>query len=80
MGLDNTTLYDIAVLGAPFDTATTYRPGARFGPGGIRNGAQRLGGANRLLGVDPLRDYKIGESDSSCSSHIVFEVYVEKLS
>lgn len=28
--------YDIAFLGAPFDTATTGRPGARFGPAGIR--------------------------------------------
>jgi agmatinase len=28
--------YDIAFLGAPFDTATTARPGARFGPTGIR--------------------------------------------
>src|SRR5438067_592241 len=27
--------YDIAILGAPFDTATTARPGARFGPHGI---------------------------------------------
>lgn len=28
--------YDIAFLGAPFDTGTTGRPGARFGPSGIR--------------------------------------------
>lgn len=28
--------YDIAFLGAPFDTGTTGRPGARFGPAGIR--------------------------------------------
>lgn len=34
--------YDIAVLGAPFDTATSGRPGARFGPGGIRIGSQRM--------------------------------------
>ena len=27
---------DAAVLGAPFDTATSYRPGARFGPEAIR--------------------------------------------
>ncbi len=33
---DLTDKYDIAFLGAPFDTATTGRPGARFGPGGIR--------------------------------------------
>ncbi|KAL4894405.1 arginase family-domain-containing protein [Aspergillus ambiguus] len=36
--------YDIAFLGAPFDTAVTARPGARFGPGGIRLGSRRLGG------------------------------------
>jgi agmatinase len=34
--------YDIAVLGAPFDTATTGRPGARFGPHGIRDGSRRI--------------------------------------
>jgi len=28
--------YDIAFLGAPFDTATTGRPGTRYGPSGIR--------------------------------------------
>jgi agmatinase len=28
--------YDIAVMGVPFDGGTTYRPGTRFGPQGIR--------------------------------------------
>jgi agmatinase len=28
---------DAAIVGAPFDTATTYRVGARFGPEGIRS-------------------------------------------
>ena len=35
--------YDIAILGAPFDTGTTARPGARFGPHGIRDGSRRIG-------------------------------------
>ncbi|KAH0538631.1 hypothetical protein FGG08_004768 [Glutinoglossum americanum] len=34
--------YDIAILGAPFDTAVTARPGARYGPQGIRLGSQRI--------------------------------------
>jgi agmatinase len=33
---DDIGKYDIAFLGAPFDTTTTGRPGARFGPTGIR--------------------------------------------
>ncbi|CAE6363124.1 unnamed protein product [Rhizoctonia solani] len=34
--------FDIAVLGVPFDSAVTYRPGARFGPYGIRSGSRRI--------------------------------------
>lgn len=36
--------YDLAIVGAPFDTATSYRPGARFGPHGIRDGSRRVRG------------------------------------
>ncbi|KAI1774795.1 arginase [Hypoxylon cercidicola] len=35
--------YDIAILGAPFDTGVTARPGARYGPRGIRVGSERKG-------------------------------------
>ena len=34
--------YDIAVLGVPFDGGTSYRPGARFGPLGVRQAARAL--------------------------------------
>ncbi|WPG99662.1 Hypothetical protein R9X50_00248100 [Acrodontium crateriforme] len=34
--------YDIAILGAPFDTGVSGRPGARFGPRGVREGSRRL--------------------------------------
>ncbi|KAL1960571.1 hypothetical protein VTO42DRAFT_7150 [Malbranchea cinnamomea] len=34
--------YDIAFLGAPFDTGVTARPGARYGPSGIRQGSRRI--------------------------------------
>ncbi|KAH9965009.1 agmatinase [Russula dissimulans] len=50
--------FDIAFLGAPFDTGTSYRPGARFGPAGIRAGSRRLtlyGGYNVPLAVNPFR-------------------------
>ncbi|KAI0831720.1 Arginase/deacetylase [Trametes gibbosa] len=42
-GADAEAGYDVAVVGAPFDTATSFRPGARFGPNGIRQGSRRLG-------------------------------------
>ena len=37
---------DVVVLGIPFDSATSYRPGARFGPAAIRE-------AYGLVGVPP---------------------------
>lgn len=50
--------FDIAILGAPFDTSTSYRPGARFGPSGIRAGSRRLflyGSYNVPLKHNPLK-------------------------
>lgn len=44
------TTFDIGIVGFPFDTSVTYRPGARFGPQGIRVGSRRL---RRLNGWDP---------------------------
>jgi len=33
---------DVAIVGIPFDTATTYRVGARFGPAAVRDGSLLL--------------------------------------
>ncbi|KAG2345822.1 agmatinase [Suillus weaverae] len=57
LGKDRDTTFDIAFIGAPFDTGTSYRPGARFGPAGIRAGSRRLtlyGGYNVPLEVNPF--------------------------
>lgn len=48
--------YDIAIVGVPFDTAVSYRPGARFGPRAIRAASQRqtsLRGYNQRAGLNP---------------------------
>ena len=43
---------DVAVLGVPFDTATSYRTGARFGPAAIREQSQLLRPWHPALAVD----------------------------
>ena len=43
---------DVAVVGAPFDTATSYRPGARFGPEGIRAGSTLLRPYHPAMGIE----------------------------
>lgn len=52
--------YDIAILGAPFDTTVTYRPGARFGPRAIRAASQRMTafrGYNPRAGINPYTSW-----------------------
>jgi agmatinase len=44
--------YDIAVLGAPHDSGTTYRPGTRFGPQGMRRISALYGTYSFEFGVD----------------------------
>lgn len=53
---------DVAIVGAPFDTGTSYRPGARFGPEAIRLGARRLSqGYTPVRGNGP--ESKLGKVD-----------------
>ncbi|KAF8216517.1 Ureohydrolase [Mycena galopus ATCC 62051] len=52
---DGVARFDIALLGMPFDTTTSYRPGARFGPFAIRAGSrrQRIQGGTLSWGTSP---------------------------
>ena len=43
---------DAAIVGVPFDTATSMRPGARFGPAGIRDASLLLRPWNPAQEVD----------------------------
>ena len=50
---------DAAVYGIPFDTATSFRPGARFGPEAIRSASALLRPYNPALGVDVVETLSI---------------------
>ncbi|MEO7118631.1 MAG: agmatinase [Candidatus Limnocylindrales bacterium] len=45
---------DIAIVGAPFDDAVSYRPGTRFGPRAIRQAAYTRGEYSLQLDVEPF--------------------------
>ncbi|CAN6665335.1 hypothetical protein TRVA0_037S00210 [Trichomonascus vanleenenianus] len=54
--VDTDSSFDIAVIGVPFDTAVSYRPGARFGPRAIRDASMRqtsFRGFNPRAGINP---------------------------
>ncbi|MGH8899618.1 MAG: agmatinase family protein [Egibacteraceae bacterium] len=60
--------YDVAVLGVPHDAGTTYRPGTRFGPQGMRRISALYGSYSFELGVD------LRESISMCDLGDVFTI------
>jgi agmatinase len=60
--------YDAAVLGVPFDGGTTYRPGTRFGPQGIRHISALYTPYNYELGVD------LREQMTLCDAGDVFTI------
>ena len=50
---------DVAVVGVPFDSGTSYRSGTRFGPRKIREASLMLWGYNNPLAVKPLDALKV---------------------
>lgn len=60
--------YDAAIMGVPFDGGTTYRPGTRFGPQGMRRISALYTPYNYELGVD------LREQMTLCDAGDVFTI------
>lgn len=60
--------YDAAIMGVPFDGGTTYRPGTRFGPQGMRKISALYTPYNYEIGVD------LREQMSMCDTGDVFTI------
>jgi agmatinase len=66
--IDQVPNWDIAVVGVPFDGGTTYRPGARFGPGAVRQGSRLLRPYHPELDTLPFELGQVVDAgDISCS-------------
>ncbi len=50
---------DVAILGVPFDSGTSYRSGTRFGPRKIREASLMIWGHNTTLNVTPTKKLKV---------------------
>jgi agmatinase len=51
-----------AVVGIPFDSGVSYRPGARFGPGGVRAGSKLLRPYHPFLDVEPWNAHQVADA------------------
>jgi agmatinase len=52
--IDEVTRADVAIVGVPFDSGVSYRPGARFGPGHVRAASRLLRPYHPGLDVEPF--------------------------
>nr|WP_042197033.1 agmatinase [Kibdelosporangium sp. MJ126-NF4]CEL22704.1 Agmatinase [Kibdelosporangium sp. MJ126-NF4]CTQ89844.1 Agmatinase (EC 3.5.3.11) [Kibdelosporangium sp. MJ126-NF4] len=66
--LDQVDKADIAVVGVPFDTGVSYRPGARFAPAAVREASRLLRPYNPGLDVSPFeRAQVVDAGDIVCN-------------
>lgn len=66
--LDQVNNYDVAVVGVPFDSGVSYRPGARFGPAHIRQSSRLLRPYNPALNRMPFASQQVVDAgDIDCN-------------
>jgi agmatinase len=53
---------DALIVGVPFDSGVTYRPGARFGPAHIRESSRLLRPYNPVLGISPFARLQVADA------------------
>jgi agmatinase len=72
--LDEVGRADVAIVGVPFDSGVTYRPGARFGPAGVRAGSRLLRPHHSFLDVDPWGIQQVVDAgDVACNPFDISE-------
>ena len=59
---------DVAIVGVPFDSGVSYRPGARFGPGHVRASSKLLRTYNPVQDVEPFAVQQVADAgDIACN-------------
>jgi len=72
--LDEVDRADVAIVGVPFDTGVSYRPGARFGPIAIRQASRLLRGYHPGLDVMPFTTQQVVDAgDIACTPFDIAE-------
>ncbi|KAB1638591.1 MULTISPECIES: agmatinase [unclassified Pseudoclavibacter] len=60
--VDEVEQLDVAILGVPFDSGVSYRPGARFGPAHVRQSSRLLRPYHPTLDVSPFAAQQVADA------------------
>jgi agmatinase len=70
---------DVAILGIPFDSGTSYRPGARFGPQAIRQASRHLRfNFHPVYETEPFKTIQVADAgDVACNPFNIEEAIAQ---
>jgi agmatinase len=69
---------DVAVVGVPFDSGVSYRPGARFGPAHVREASRLLRPYNPAQSISPFEVQQVADAgDIACNPFQIDEAVNE---
>lgn len=72
--IDEVKRADIAIVGVPFDTGVSYRPGARFGPPHVRESSRLLRPYNPATDTSPFSAVQVADAgDIACNPFLIDE-------
>jgi agmatinase len=72
--IDEVERADVAIVGVPFDSGVSSRPGARFGPGHIRASSKLLRTYNPVQDVEPFAVQQVADAgDIACNPFDITE-------
>jgi len=78
--IDRVTDYDVAVLGVPFDSGASYRPGARFGPTAVRQASRHLRPGHHVeLDCEPLTTIQVADAGDVPVTPFSIDTAVEQI-
>lgn len=76
--IDQVDDFQVAVVGVPFDSTVTYRPGARFGPSHIRQSSRLLRPYNPAQDSEPFAEAQVVDAgDVACNPFHIDEALTQ---
>lgn len=70
---------DVAVIGVPFDSGVSYRPGARFGPAAVRDASRLLRPHHPGLDLDPFARQQVVDGGDVVANPFSIEQAIEQV-
>jgi len=77
--LDQVKSADVAIVGIPFDSGVSYRPGARFGPSHVRESSRLLRPYNPAKDVEPFAEQQVADAGDIAVNPFVIQEAIETI-